>query len=362
MFGKRHQRSVNRMIQSVSPEFPALPTEDRLKLKKWRLETLDRRFGSKPYFEKAAPTNPDEVSPGLVSAFFMGMLEQPKFGLPQTSRMAEALDRLHETLIVAQLLPRNESLDEYKKILLASSSVPQECWLEPVGCHDFRREFERAADWQTAWKLTGFIIFHQQISLLALWDAEYCTDRFALFEPIPLFLTLAPRSRFRSSDQPEGYLWRVNSREKQMVDGPFLHLLDLLWCMIHRVHKGDWPSRVPSLAEMSKDLNAFNGDLARLRAGKPNLSQDLFFSLFPTELRDKTGSLFVPPLTLLAVAHLWDLISPPDHSPLPLGSCYLRAWHQHRRSLVASPDWISTPSLRWPAHLTQGLEYSSPSR
>jgi restriction system protein len=70
--------------------------------------------------------------------------------------------------------------------------------------------------------------------------------------------------------------------------------------------------------------------------------------------------IMVPPLTLLAAAHLWDLISPRGRAPVPVDQCYMHAWHRHRHTLGASQLQASSPTIGWPAYLNRGLEIPAP--
>ena len=363
MFG-RHQRSVNRLLKTLTPEHPTPPPKAIAKLQKWRLDTISERTKNKPNYEPieavAARIERAPLPFGVVSAFLMGMREEPEFGLPHTRRFADELDQLAQTLIDQQMPGQKPSLAGYKGALLGSPLVRREVWIEPVHDYDFITLFERAADWQECWKLTHLIIFHLQISFLALWDAEYCADVFRCFATIPLFLNLAPRLRPRHTAQPTAGLRRFNFKKADVVDGPFAQLIDLLWCLLRFVQNGDWPQGFPTLGEMRKELNCYQGDLAQLRAGKPNLTADLLYSLWPDALRNRAGELMVPPLTLLAVAHLWDLINPSDRPPIPVDRCYMGAWHRHRRTLGISQSQALPPAIGWPCYLNRGLEFPAP--
>jgi hypothetical protein len=110
---------------------------------------------------------------------------------------------------------------------------------------------------------------------------------------------------------------------------------------------------------MASDLK-YKGDLAQLRAGHPNLTADLFEARWPNTARDKAGKPIVAPFTLLAAAHLLDVISPPDRPPIPLDQCYMRAWRRHRRLLAISQWQASPPTIGWPSYLNWGLEIPVP--
>jgi hypothetical protein len=357
MFGK-HQRSVSRLLKTLSPEQPTLPPKAIAKAQKWRLDTIAERTKNKPGYEPieavAARIERTPPPPGIVLAFFMGMWGQPASVLPHTRRFADKLDHLAQALVTQQRPDQEPSLAGYKQTLLGSPLVKREFWIEPVHNYDYRPRFEQAADWQEAWKLTHIIIFHLQISLLALWDAEYCANTFRRVTTIPLFLNLAPRRRPRCGDQPQAGLLRINDRKADVVDGPFSQLIDLLWCLLRFVEDGDWPQKFPTLDEMGKDLNCYQGDLAQLRAGNPNLTADLLYTLWPNTLRDKTGEPMFPPLTLLAVAHLWDLINPSGRPLIPVDQCYMRAWNCHRHALGTSQSQALSPTISWPGYLNRG--------
>jgi hypothetical protein len=236
----------------------------------------------------------------------------------------------------------------------------REFWINPANHQDALPFFEQATTLEDVWKINHLVLFHLQISLLALWDAEYCADTFRAFTPIPLFLNLAPRYRPRPGDQPTTGLQRLNARKADVLDGPFSQLIDLLWCLLRYVDDGDWPQEFPLMAGMKADLNGYPGDLAQLRAGNPNLSAELFYALWPKTLRNKAGEPMVPPLTLLAAAHLWDLISLRDCPLVPVDQCYMRAWHHHRHTLGASQPQALPPTTDWPAYLNRGLEIPAP--
>lgn len=363
LFGKQHQRSVSRRLKGLTLENPTPRPEDVAKLRLWRLQEIEKRTKSKLGYEPIAAvaervkgiTSP----PGHVLGLLMTIREQTETRLPNAHRFAEEMDQLAHALIIQQWPGPTHSLDGYKETLLTSPLVRREFWIEPFHSYDCLTLFEQATDWQEVWKLTRIIIFHLQISMLALWDAEYCADKFRAFTSIPLFLNLAPRYQPRPGDQATVGLRRLNLKKADVTDGPFSQLIDLVWCLLRFVREGTWPHRFPFLDEMAKDLN-YCGDLAQLRAGRPNLKFDLFETLWPNPVRNKAGEPMAPPFTLLAAAHLWDLISAPDRPPIPVDHCYMRAWHRHRRELGTSQWQASLPTTGWPSYLNRGLEIPVP--
>lgn len=363
MFGK-HQRSVSRQLKTLSLEQPTPSPKTIAKFQEWRLDSIAERFDNRPGYEpiEAVAARLEHTPPpsGFVSGFFMGMREQPELGLPHTRRFADELDHLAQALLDQQWPGQEPSLAGYKQTLLDSPLVRREFWIEPGRNYDWLPLFEQATDWQEAWKLTHLIIFHLQISLLALWDAEYCADTFGRFTTIPLFLNLAPRLRPRPGDQQQAGLRRLNVRKSDVVDGPFSQLIDLLWCLLRFVQDGEWPQNFPTLVKMGEDLNCYQGDLANLRAGKPNLTADLFEALWPNNVRNKDGELMVEPLTLLAAAQLWDLINPSNQPLIPVDQCYMHAWHRYRYVLGTSHSQALSPTTGWPSYLNRGLETPAP--
>jgi hypothetical protein len=363
LFGRQHQRTVSRLLKTFTPENPTPSSKDVTKLRNWRLQEIERQIKNKQGYEPISDVA--ERAKGLtsrvsfVSGFLMAVREQTETCLPNTHRFAEELDQLAHDLIVQQWPGPNQSFEGYKEILLTSPLVRPEYWIEPVNHYDCRPFFEQAADWPEAWKLTHIVIFHLQISMLALWDAEYCSDSFRAFTSIPLFLNLAPRLRLRVRDQLAAGLQRLNFKKADIVDGPFSHLIDLIWCLLRFVSDGDWPKEFPNLSEMADDLK-YEGDLAQLRAGRPNLTANLFEARWPNIVRHKQSEPIVPPFTLLAAAHLWDIISPPDRPPIPVDQCYMRAWQRHRQSMGTSQWATETPTIGWPSYLNRGLEISVP--
>jgi hypothetical protein len=236
--------------------------------------------------------------------------------------------------------------------------VPREYWIEPSQSRDLLPAFEQATDWQTAWAITHIVIFHQQISLLSLWDVEYCADMFGGFRAIPLFLQLAPRLRSRAKSHP-GDLRRINRWKSDVVDSPVGQLIDLIWCLVHRALNGHWPESFPTDAEMAQTLNRCSANLADLRAGRPRLTMSRFSALWPSNVRNTKGELIAPPTTLLAAAHFWDLIDQ-KRSLMPVDHCYMRGWHRARSVLGFSDDRGITPNDGWPGYLDRGLDCPAP--
>jgi hypothetical protein len=118
---------------------------------------------------------------------------------------------------------------------------------------------------------------------------------------------------------------------------------------------------------ISRDLNEFDGKddkygakLAQLRIGNPTFTVDRLDALWPRKLHNKARELMVAPLTLLAAAHLWDLISPSDRPPIPVDRLYMNAWHRHRLALGTSQWQALPPTIGWPGNLNRGLEIPAP--
>ncbi len=363
LFGRQHQRTVSRWFKTLTLEHPTPQPNDVAKFQKWRLQEIERQTKNKPGYEPISAVTERvkglTAASGCVLGLLMTVRERTETDLPNTHRFAEELDQLAQALVIQQWPGLMNSLDGYKEALLASPLVRREYWIEPVHNYDCLSLFEQTADWQDVWKLTHVVIFHLQVSMLALWDAEYCADTFRAFTPIPLFLNLARRIRPRAGDLKVAGLQRLNSKKADVIDGPFSHLVDLLWCLLRFLHDGVWPKKFPNLNDMASDLK-YKGDLAQLRAGHPNLTADLFEARWPNTARDKAGEPIVAPFTLLAAAHLLDVISPPDRPPIPLDQCYMRAWHRHRRLLATSQWQASPPTIGWPSYLNRGLEIPVP--
>lgn len=369
MFG-RHQRSAKRLVESLTPKTfenlsyeQLIPSEEAItKIKKYRLSAIRERGAIGPYSESfeelAARITRTSAPTGLASTLFGELPDQRDGSLPNTHRMAKELDALSNVLLSQQLDGKGGSLEGYKQALLDSHLVPPEYWIEPGHNYDLRPLFEQATDWQTAWKITHLVIFQQQIALLALWDVEYCADMFEGVLAIPLFLQLAPRSRARAETQAGG-LRRINTRKANVIDTPFAQLIDLVWCVIRRLQEGSWPLRFPTDAEMSETLNKFTGKLADYRVGRPNLTMARFEALWPKDILNNDDELVAPPITLLAVAHTWNLINPKP--PLiPVDQCYMRAWYRSRRKLGFKSGDAVILNGGWPEFLDRGLDYPAP--
>jgi hypothetical protein len=360
----KSSRTVSRWIAALKPDALENLRFDQLKvppkiLTKLRKSRLDKLKGEKirPYYEPFEKTKARfervDTQPGPVTAFFTYLPDVQDECLTHTRHLAEELDALTNKLLEQQLDGKGGSLEGYKNVLLDLSLVPREYWIVPGRDYDLLPFFEQAADWQTAWKITHLVIFHQQIALLALWDVEYCTEIFGGLRAIPLFLQLAPRFRVRKGGCHSG-LRRLNPRQGNIIDNPFGQLIDLVWCLLFHKANGNWPNRFPPDKVMSKSFKKYHGDgeFAQLRAGRPNLTISGFNGLWPDDLQDTCGNAVGPPVTLLAVAHLWNLINP---KPIPVDQCYMRAWHQARRATGNDVNQEKMGNIDWPAYLDRGL-------
>jgi hypothetical protein len=283
------------------------------------------------------------------------MREHTRSRLPHTFRFAEDLDKLYWALSVYKWQAQPNFLERYKQTVLDSPLVQRECWFGPKLNRTLLAKLERVTDLEEAETQVGSIMFTLQVSLVALWDAEYCADDLRVFTPIPLFLNLASRVRPRAGDQPITGLGRINTRKAKIIDGPFANLIDLLWCMLRFYRDGAWPGSFPSDTDMCKDLN-YRNDLTELRRGNPNLTSDMLYSIWPENLRTKTGEHIVSPVTLLAVAHFWDLFMP-DRRPVPIDVFYALDWRRHLRKIKASQSPALAPTIDWPGYLNRGLDF-----
>lgn len=369
MFG-RHGRTFSRMTKKMTVEdILKGPSEEEIaKLQKYRLDAVDEKLTRKPVGSRARYVPVEEIvrnmqenprPAGSVSSLFSFLKSDTEFGLPHTYNFAVHLDQLARSLLLQQLPLQNRSLEGFKQTLLSSPLVRREYWIDPESKHDVLPLFEQVCHWNQAWGLTNIVNFHLQICLMALWDVEFCADNLRGFRTIPLFLNLARNVRPRADDESADGLKRRHHWNADVQDGPFAHLIDLHWCILRYLKDGYWPAKFPTHAEMAEDLN-LSSDLAQMRQGKPKLTIDTFYSLWPDNLTNIASEPVSPSLNLLAAAHAWDLINPSDQPTFPVDEFYMRAWHRHRHELRASQSQAKLPATDWPGYLNRGLDYPAP--
>ena len=178
------------------------------------------------------------------------------------------------------------------------------------------------------------------------------------FQAIPLFLQFAPRLRARAVD-PRVATRRLNRTKRDIVDNPFGQLIDFVWCLLHRASHGEWPENFPSDKVISRSLNDFQGELAQLRAGRPNLTIAQFGGLWPDSVRNAGNEIMGPPDTLLAVAHLWKLMKL-KLQPRAVDECYMHAWSLARRKLSGDSEAAKVSGVPWPEYMDRGLDCPAP--
>lgn len=369
MFGK-HKRTVSRRLAALKPKTSdsinhqqlTLPPALFAELKEYRLNTIAEQSPKlqhdETYQEMKARFEKITAPPEILSGFFMSLPDQPEDSLPFTRQLAAEIDSLSKILLAEQIDGKGGSLEGYKRALLGSLLVREEHWILPLDGSDLRSLFEQTTDWHTAWTITEFLIFHQKIALLAAWDVEYCNATFSGLRAIPLFLQLAPRLRSRTNGQ-SAPLRRTNARRADVTDSAFGQLIDLTWCLLHRTRNGCWPDRLPTDEKMSQALNNSRYNLADLRMGRPNLTMALFSMLWPDNVRNKDGEPLGPPVTLLAVAHIWDMVHS-NQMNIPIDQYYMRAWNQYKKMLLSDSRHEARLVDDWPPYLDRGLDYPAP--
>lgn len=330
--------------------FPGLPREIADRLRELGLREIrsraHRHKERPPYVEDIEETErrclEKHLEPGAVSALVSYLPDAPDGALPRTYRMAAELDTLCWTLLQHRL---NDSMRKYKDLLIDALSAPGEHWIE----FDVDSKALRASeDWGFLSKAQYLIHISHTIPLLAMWDAEYCSTRFANFEPTPVFWQLFP--------QPGRGPGRRNVGPMQRTTGVG-QFLDFALCLFEYKATGKWPraqiedQEIARLFQQRLKLSE-NDNLPKLRAGQSLMTTAVLQRIWPDDITDSSGVVVPPLTTLLAIAHAWDSLLPLLRH-FELDDLYLAAWRNAHKASTSKSD--TAIANQWPAYLRRGL-------
>jgi hypothetical protein len=221
-----------------------------------------------------------------------------------------------------------------------------------------RVELGQTDDWTGVQGVVNRLRYNSILSIIALWDIEFCAAEFSRFEALPLLLHVAPKIksgltvRRRNSaagltiDIPKGYRGFGD-----IIDRPMSLLVDITSCLLHRSEFQTWPDRLPKVSISAKTLGTTEQKLAKLRSSVDRMTMNQY------QLLLNKKKLLVGDLSpLLVAAHIWEFLllrQPNDEvgeekKALLPDEDYLRFWSRHRATLGVS-GYVSNGDIPWPS-------------
>ena len=305
---------------------------------------------------------------GPLSSFFRSQKMAGR-DYPETTKLAEAIDALSESLTVAKT---QDAIPAFKAALLGADLLDEDYWRCPSTARDMRLELHHAGDWEAVDTLIPRLRHNCILSLVASWDIEFCAAEFDRFKPIPLLLQVAPKVKagltVRHSnsggeatiDKPKGYRGFGD-----IIDRPMSLLIDITSCLVYCREHHNWPDQLPSVSKSADTLGTNEQKLAKLRSSVHRMTVYQYNLLLPQNPR-LIGHL----LPLLVSAHIWECLLLPQPSErksqekkaIVSDDVFLRFWNRHKAA-QETKGHIFDGDLPWPTFWARpSVEGSPPSQ
>jgi hypothetical protein len=327
------------------------------------------RLTPKVLAAKVAKCLPEAEPPDVVERRFQYALGLPGilsvlvssgiFGLQddhQVVTFAAELDRLSARL---EEFWDRQDIPSIKDELLDSALLGKEVWT--LGGKDLQSQLIAACNLTDLQPVLAGLAYGLFLSTFALLDACFTARAFGAYQPVPLFLLLAPRPKLDTEVvteqsnvvlRPPG-LSRRGFRD--IIDTPmvlFFGMVTALSMLRNAGGGGNWPDAPRRRDARQIFKEAHEKEFDKLRYGEKRLTVKV--------LERCLGNRFLPEFwMLLFVAHAWEAVllrrqSGPAGKPISAlvpDDDYLPLWESHGAALRAQDGAAQRGTIPWPGYL-----------
>jgi len=291
---------------------------------------------------------------GPLSLFFIGQ-KIAGSNYPQATKLAHEFDALSVRLDDAKT---NDSIPAFITALLDANFLTDDYWRCPSTETDMRLELCETDDWAIVQTVIVRLRHNCILSIVALWDLEFCASAFDRFELLPLLLHLAPKIKSGLTVRPGNtgaeITFVIPKGYKgfgDLIDRPMSLLVDVNSCLLYYREHHRWPERSPTVAKSAEILGTTQQKLAKLRSSRHRMTATQYQLLLNSK-KLGVGDL----MPLLAAAHIWECLLFPQSSGKGRGEKkamipdegYLHFWKKHKAALEAR-GYVFDGNIPWPS-------------
>lgn len=297
-----------------------------------------------------------ENARGLLSAFFKSQ-DRDNLRYSETVKLATHIDAVSE---IMSKYRDQDDLIGFKKYIMLAETLDDNYWICPSKNQNMKPELALAKSWVDIDLVITRVRFNVILSVMAMYDIEYVTERFKRFRPMPLLLGLAPQAKInlqvksRNIDKVEFETPLGFRGFRDIVDTPMSLLTDWLSAIVQMTNQGEWPKRQLRVSEMPDIISrAEYEDLVKIRHGEMKLNIYKICD-FLHSTRIGIGDIY----PLIVAAYTWDKFMLPipstnERKAIVPDDDYMRFWNYHRAELSAKGKNIEGGNYDWPAYLAR---------
>ena len=317
---------------------------------------LDKNGYSPEEIETWLTLHPGYGSPGMFySDLVYGCQIEGFISFPHTIELASAIDRLSTRLVEAR--QRND-LAGFKDALL-NHPVLGPAYFAQNGAPTtqttntpLHEQLRTAEDWAAIYQPLAAVTSHSLLSLLALWDVEFCSQYFSSFAPRSCFAMVLPRLDPKAGNADAGKI----EKRKGMFWYPVRRLIGLMASLGGFARNQRWPVRVPEVEDVASKTVEFKQNLVNWRDGTKKFTRRDFTHIWHKLCPDhkgSTGPIRAPePSPLFVATVFWQALlvdvstTSKVKSIMLIEDDYLRWWTMHHEALRAKGNVFGTSP--WP--------------
>ncbi len=263
---------------------------------------------------------------------------------PHTIELASAIDRLSTRLFEAR--QRND-LVGFKDALL-NHPVLGPAYFAQNGApttqstnNPLLEQLRTAQDWAAIDQPLAAVTSNSLLSLLALWDVEFCSQYFSSFAPRSCFAMVLPQLDPKAGNADAGKI----AKRRGMFLYPVRRLIDLMACMGEFARNHNWPERIPKAQDIVRQSYESEQNLVNWRDGTKKFTRRDFTHIWHKLCPDRkgsTGPIRAPePSPLFVATVFWQALlvdvgtTSKVKSIMLIEDDYLRWWTMHHEALRA---------------------------
>lgn len=272
-----------------------------------------------------------------------------KMEFPRTIEFAARIDEISLSLTNAR---EQDSLEEFKRILLASELLDRRYYVEADDEWSSSAEPEAlnlikaAQDWCDIEKPLGVLIFNTLFSVMSYWDIEFYHQFFSNYDPKPLFSQVLPKL-----DPDAKYLDKSTiAKRRGMFWIPVKRLIDLMACLGNYRLNNCWPDQVPKVLDIVRMTDYCERELVNWRDGTKRLLIRNFRGIWKDLWPDT-----IAPTPLFIAAIMWQTyfidvgVNKKPKTMFLFEDRYQWWWEAHLSALASDFSLSSEGKERWPA-------------
>lgn len=181
------------------------------------------------------------------------------------------------------------------------------------------------------------------VSLFSLWDIEFCSQYFSRYEQRPIFSLVLPRENPKFSGKIE--------KRRDSVWLPVRRLIDILACIFEYLQNNNWPNKIPSVKEYSKNVGMGEAKIKKWRNGDHYFTQRDFFYLWVEAFKKNNKYPYKAPTPLFVATIFWVIyfVNKEDKRTNPTGieKSYFDYFEWHKNKYEIAPS--SSKKKQWPS-------------